>query len=71
MACFKGQTHKSNCPENYSENSSRPTIKSDNSCPDPPPPCDSEEVCIYNKNTGQCTCSCCDDNGEHCTPNYP
>ncbi|RIB10008.1 hypothetical protein C2G38_2107141 [Gigaspora rosea] len=40
-------------------------------CPNPPPACDLTEVCIFNQNTQQCTCSCCDDQGQNCKQNFP
>ncbi|KAF0528877.1 hypothetical protein F8M41_012962 [Gigaspora margarita] len=40
-------------------------------CPDPAPFCAGTEVCIFNQNTQECTCSCCNDKGENCKQNFP
>ncbi|GES84050.1 hypothetical protein GLOIN_2v1572689 [Rhizophagus clarus] len=49
-----------------------PSIEAKRDCPNPAPFCDKgTEVCIFNQNTQECTCSCCDDNGRNCDQNFP
>ncbi|PKC14782.1 hypothetical protein RhiirA5_495082 [Rhizophagus irregularis] len=48
-----------------------PSINAKRDCPNPAPFCGGTEVCIFNQNTQECTCSCCNDEGLNCKQNFP
>ncbi|KAF0560328.1 hypothetical protein F8M41_002329 [Gigaspora margarita] len=41
------------------------------SCPNPSPHCDLTKKCSFSASTQQCTCICCDENGDNCKQNFP